>query len=78
MGPAGPPQFPSADPNAILGLLMQLNAHDQQALGMAQVQADGTAFAQLLQAQQDPMAQAAASAPSPPAGPPVGAGMPGY
>lgn len=76
-GPAGPPQFPSADPQAIMALLSQLIATDQQALGQAQVQAVGGAFAQLLQSQPDPAAQAAASGPPPVAGPPP-AVQPGY
>ena len=69
---AGPPQFPSADPNAIMALLSQLIAGDQQALGEAQVAAVGGAFSQILASQPDPAAQAAASGQPPPAGPPVG------
>lgn len=61
--------FPSADPNAVLALLSQLIAHDQQALGEAQVAAVGGAFSQLLGSQPDPMAQAAATGQPQPVGP---------
>jgi hypothetical protein len=68
-GAGGPPQFPSADPQMMLGLIMQLVATDQQKLGEAQTQAVGGAFAQLLQSQPDPAAAQAASGPPAPAGP---------
>lgn len=75
----GAPQFPSADPQAIMALLSQLIATDQQKLGQAQVQAVGGAFAQLLQSQPDPAAQAAATGPPPTVGPPSGPpGQTGY
>ncbi len=75
MGAPGPPQFPSADPQAILALLSQLNAHDQQALGQAQSQADTIAAQLLSQGQVDPNAQAAATLPGP-VGPPPGPNAP--
>lgn len=71
MGAAGPPQFPSADPQAILGLLSQLIAGDQQALGEAQMNAVGGAFSQLMASQPDPAAAAAASGQPAPTGPPM-------
>lgn len=77
MGQPGPPQFPSADPQAILALLTQLDAHDQQQLGVAQVSAVGQAFSALMQGQPDPMAAGAATGPPNVVGPPMG-GAPGY
>jgi hypothetical protein len=79
IGAAGPPQFPSADPQAIMALLSQLIAVDQQKLGEAQVQAVGGAFSQLLQSQPDPAAAAAVSGPPGVVGPePGGPGGAGY
>ena len=66
---AGGPQFPSADPQAIMALLSQLIAGDQQALGEAQVKAVAGAFSQILASQPDPAAQAAATGAPPVVGP---------
>ena len=71
MGAAPPmaPQFPSTDPQAILGLLSQLAATDQVAFIQAQEQAKVGAVAMMLQNQPDPMAAAAQTAPGQPAPP---------
>lgn len=68
-GAPGAPQFPSADPQAIMALLSQLIAGDQQALGQAQVKAVAGAFSQILASQPDPAAQAAATGAPPVVGP---------
>lgn len=70
-GMAGPPQFPSADPQAILALLSQLQAQDQMQLVAEQQQAAGGALAAMLQSAPDPMAAAAQTAPGPAAPPSV-------
>jgi len=68
-GPAGPPQFPSTDPNVILSLLTQLWGTDQVALVGAQQQAGASALATMLQNSPDPSAAAAVTAPGAPAPP---------
>ena len=78
------PQFPSADPQAILALLSQLQAQDQMQLVASQQQAAGGALAAMLQNQPDPMAAAAQTAPGAPAPPSMdavdqgGGGLGGY
>lgn len=72
-------QFPSADPQAILALLSQLQAHDQMTLVASQQQAAGGALAAMLQNAPNPNAAAAQTAPGGPAAPsPDTVGQGGY